>query len=102
MTSGKQTETFKDVYIYSLWKGKFLIHNGDVHVRKNYSRYVNHATFLDRTDVRSYSCNSEPGVVYNQTVWLYEKDDEKAIQLLIDYYACQIIRKRHIMISRVT
>ena len=66
------------VYLYSLWNKKFACYEGEV---KPSSRRGGGSYFV--SDTKQLVCASEPGVVYNGMVWLPEKDNNKAIDLLV-------------------
>ena len=77
-------------YLYSMWSGALKVYEGcveqSVHGGDRYHFYVRRGTKI----IRRVMCNGHPGFVSNATVWLEERDDKKAIDILIQYENEQI------------
>jgi len=75
-------------YLYSLWNDGFLaIKEGSVGKYGHtdcFGQPIHDAYFSFRT--RGYrQIQDTPGVVYNATVWLVERDDQLAKNILLEY-----------------
>ena len=64
--------------LYSIWNGTVKAYQGEIKV-------IDDERGIFKTTTKRFTCHAEPGKLYNAVVWLEEKDDEKAVQLLIDY-----------------
>ncbi|MBR5862180.1 MAG: hypothetical protein IKZ08_02520 [Bacteroidales bacterium] len=70
-------------FLYSRWGGVYEVLEGTIR-RNAYSR--DHGTFTTgRPKYKRRQCSVEPGVVFNASVWLPERDDDKARKLLMEY-----------------
>lgn len=77
-------------YLYSMWSGKLRVHEGYVEESKYArGRYHFHVTRGGKP-IKRLMCSVEPGVITNATVWLPERDDQKAIDILVQYELEQI------------
>lgn len=86
-------------YLYSLWSGQLRIYEGSVIPgrgrRSDYGRaeFILERRFLDDGTFIVYqnkvektmSCSINPGEVMNAVVWLTERDDKRACDILIEY-----------------
>lgn len=92
-------------YLYSLWSGQLRVYEGSVHPgrgrRSDYGRatFILEQRFLDdgtsivydgRVD-KTMMCSINPGEVVNAVVWLIERDDTRARDILIEYEKSCII-----------
>jgi len=64
--------------LYSIWNGSVKAYEGEVIV-------IDEERGIFKSKTKRFTCHAEPGKIYNAVVWLEEKNDERAIQLLIDY-----------------
>jgi len=71
------------VYLYSLLNGRFTVHEGRVY------EYHKRGSFKSKT--KSLGCAAEEGIVYNSMVWLKERDDARAKEILIAYAESAIV-----------
>ncbi len=78
--------TFKEGFLYSVWSGELRVREGKVVIGNPFRETY---TFISK-DAVSVTCSNHPGEVYNAMVWLEERDDQKAKELLIDYYQNKI------------
>lgn len=76
-------------YIYSMWSGKLVVHEGYVLPSKN-GRPGRFYRYRGDKLLGSIMCDNEPGVIVNSAVWFEERDDKKAIDMLIQYELDQI------------
>ena len=75
-------------YVYSLWSGQFLCKEADF-VTNPDSRVEN--LYGAKTKAGKFMwVSNTPGVVYNAMVWLEDRDDERAVRILIEYQNQQI------------
>lgn len=76
-------------WLYELWRGQFKVRKGVIRRTQPYGR--REAIFrygtLDSDWVR---CSAEPGKMMQAKLWLPERDDIKARNLLIKYYEGKI------------
>lgn len=74
----------ESAFLYSMWNGCLIVYKGKVipSMKKGWSLFI-HAK-------KHNQCSAEEGVIYNAVVWLYERDDNEAREILIDYEFCQI------------
>lgn len=85
-------------YMYSMWGGKLDSYEGYLMMsaRPGRARFYKIA---NDTIAGSLMCSNKPGVIVNSVVWLKERDDKKAAELLIQYERTQIeqckMRIRH-------
>lgn len=69
-------------YLYSMKTGIMKVYEGDIYERLN-KKFDNRCIFV--VDGRRHNlCNAVAGEMFNGLVWLPEKDDNKAIDILID------------------
>lgn len=73
--------------LYSLWSGEFRVAEGSVFTVKGFEKY---GTFRFNDRDKIVTCHLEPEKVYNAMVWLPERDDQKAIQILLKYHENKI------------
>lgn len=70
-------------FLYSTKTGILKVYEGDVYlVRSGHSRLSDRCIFVV-DGLRHNICMEKPGEVYNCLVWLPERDDNKAIDILI-------------------
>ena len=98
----KTTLIKEKAYLYSLWKReKLLCFEGKIEECKNdkgYSYRLGHHEYSDpygrftanKKPVRSrshnsYECSLEEGRVWNNMLWLSERDDKRAAMIFIEY-----------------
>lgn len=65
-------------WIYSLWSGVFRTYEGYIQASIPHS---DQGRFI--TANRSFQCSIHHGVVFNAVVWLSERDDDLARELLV-------------------
>ena len=98
----------ENAYLYRVHYEKFECLNGTVFLfaGKGLYRFVRHEDqlYLDHYSIKGtkamIAVSSIPGEVYNHTMWLPERDDEKARQIFHDYYAKEM-RDLDLRISRL-
>ena len=77
-------------FLYSTWSGLFRVYEGRV-VMSAYNK--NNILFEQEAPARNViQCAKDPEVVYNKILWLPERDDDKARQILIEYEEFQICK----------
>ena len=82
-------------YLYSLWRGELKIHEGEIH--RLWS-----SDGVCVTNKRNVKCSLEPGAVFNSVLWLPEKDDQRAIEILIAYEEnCILLLEEKIVNHRI-
>ena len=64
--------------LYSIWNGTVKAYEGEIKV-------IDEERGIFKSTTQRFTCHAEPEKIYNAVVWLKEKDDNKAVQLLIDY-----------------
>lgn len=69
-------------YLYSMKTGILKVYEGDVYERLN-KKFDNRCIFVVN-GTRHNLCDRESGKVFNGLVWLPEKDDNVAIDILIE------------------
>lgn len=80
-------EIISDVaYLYSTWCGVLSVEEGSV---KTFNGETNYGVFCSNND-KTLLCHIEPEKVYNAMVWLPERNDQKAIDILVQYYEKEI------------
>ena len=75
----------ENCYLYSLWSGRLVVHPGHVH-----KGYLNDDVGRFQSKNKSFGCSIHPGVMYNSVVWLEERNDDRAKDILIEYEETQI------------
>ena len=65
-------------FLYSIWNGSVKVYKGEAIV-------IDEKRGIFKSKSKRFTCHAEPGEIYNAVVWLEERNDEIAIQLLIDY-----------------
>lgn len=71
-------------FLYSMWPGYLNVTEGEIlHISK-------YTYFIRENDTKKICCHSEPEKIYNGLLWLEERDDEKAINLLIEYHEREV------------
>lgn len=75
-------------YVYSLWTGQLKVEEGDVY-NSIYDERL--ASFITKNK-KKYQCALNPGIIYNGIVWLLERDDNLARQIMIDYEEGMILK----------
>lgn len=79
--------------LYSIWKGRFDRYEGEA-VVTNYTyddgRPPRVYTQFLQNGKRIFTCGAQSGIAYNKTVWLEERNDELARQVLIEYEKARI------------
>lgn len=69
--------------LYSIWNGSVRVYEGEAIV-------IDEERGIFKSKSKRFTCHAEPGKIYNAVVWLKEQDDERAVQLLIDYNYTQL------------
>lgn len=69
--------------LYSIWNGTVKAYDGEIKI-------IDEKRGIFKAKTKIFTCHAEPEKIYNAVVWLKEKDDEKAIQLLIDHNYAQL------------
>lgn len=72
-------------YLYSKWRDRFEVQEGYC-IPSNYTYHNWLGRFVIRYGHKEkhFQCALEPGVVYNQALWLIERDDKLARKLFIE------------------
>lgn len=98
--SEKKSQINENGYLYSMWNDRFTVYEGRIEgtiviavdplteeerVIRDYARFRS-------TDPRakSYQCSVYEGVVFNKTVWLSERNDQKAKEIFLQYEESKI------------
>lgn len=90
MISKNDYEIISDTaYLYSTWSGNIAIKIGRVVEHQGF-RNTGTGTFIDENEIKIVSCHLEPGKIYNASVWLPQRDDEKAKEILVKYHENEI------------
>lgn len=74
-------------FLYSTWSGKLKVTPGKVLQVKGFESL---GTFCSENDEKMVTCHLESEKIYNAMVWLSERDDEKAIDLLVKHHEREI------------
>lgn len=74
-------------YLYSTKTGELKIYEGFI---CNYPYDKRKAVFV--TEQNMYIVATEPGVYYNSMLWLPEKDDKTAVDIIMEYEEQKIAR----------
>lgn len=69
----------ENAYLYQIQKGILNVYEGDVH--KTWKDYE--GAFI--TNTKNRACSSKPKLVVNAAVWLTERNDDLARELLSKY-----------------
>lgn len=75
----------ENCYIYSIWTGRLKVYEGSV-----YRRYDDESSASFKTKTKRYLCSSQPGTVYNGTLWLPEMNLAEATRILIEHEELRI------------
>ena len=67
-------------YVYSLWSGRFLCKECEIDLNKP---SILDGSLTARYNGKRLGVANAPGVVYNAIVWLEERDDIRAADILI-------------------
>ena len=70
-------------FLYSIWNGSVKAYEGEVIV-------IDEERGIFKSKTTRFTCHAEPGKINNAVVWLKEQDDDRAVQLLIDYNYTQL------------
>ena len=70
-------------FLYCIWNGSVRVYEGEVIV-------IDEERGIFKSKIKRFTCHAEPEKIYNAVVWLKEQDDERAVQLLIDYNYTQL------------
>ena len=72
----------ENVYLYSRYAGRFEVYQGSVVPYFNRrGRFV-----FKRNGKDTYlQCDLNPNVVHGSVVWMFERDDQKAVDLFIEH-----------------
>ena len=70
-------------FLYSIWNGTVKAYEGEIKV-------IDEERGIFKSTTKRFTCHAEPEKIYNAVVWLKEQDDERAVQLLIDYNYTQL------------
>ena len=73
-------------YLYSRYKDRLNVYYGTITPlnyggRRDYARFE----YVNGQKEKRLQCWYKPGVIYYGTVWLYERDDELARKLFLEY-----------------
>lgn len=81
-------DNFETGYLYTMYGGKLKVYEGHVEP----GRWDTGKFIAQRDIIRTYrhTCNNKPGIVTNASVWLPEKNDTKAVDILVRYEMIQI------------
>ena len=81
----------KEGYVYSLWTGRFSCKKATIKQYPDDSRNrgLSYARFADGTCIE---VNISPLLVHNAIVWLEERDDAIAAEILVKYQEQQIAK----------
>lgn len=91
-------ESSLHIFVYSIWSGELRVYEGDMHlIRPSWRSQMLGENLEPRVGifknaVKRFECSTNPGVVHNKIVWLPERDDDKARQILIAYEETQIAK----------
>jgi hypothetical protein len=82
-------------FVYSIWPAKFECVECNLMEPKNRRVVLGTKTDGYIWD-RRYECSDIPGVVYNGLIWLHERDDKLAKEILLEYvtYQYEVTRKK--------
>lgn len=86
-TNNEYKNIIEKVFLYSTWSGKLRVMDGIIISTKIKSTLV---TFIDNSTKKVINCYAEPEEVYNAMVWLPERNDKKAKEILIKYHETEI------------
>ena len=76
-------------YLYSLKDGKVRCQEGNVYKKAGDYRY-NRVRIFIREDYSHVKCAVAEGEIYNGYVWLTEKNDRKAINIMLEHERLRI------------
>lgn len=80
-----------NAFLYSTRLGGILkVTSGKVLKILRVNGFDLYGTFCSENDEKIVSCNLHPEKIYNAMVWLPERNDEKAIDLLVKYHEKEI------------
>ena len=82
----------KKVYLYSFSADKLTVTEGIVWKAKG--EYAKESSRFSSID-KGYDVSDEPGVVFNRTVWLSDRNDKKAMRILVKYERTKIAELRN-------
>lgn len=77
----KCLESVKNGYLYSMWNGIFTVYEGYLHS----SIPRQHPHFKCKNLRKGLGVAHKEGEIYNAMVWLYDRNDDKARKILLDY-----------------
>ena len=77
-------EKTKPAFLYAMLDGMLIVYTGYLFYtpRKGWAQFINKA--------KSQQCSAEAGTICNSVVWFYERNDDKARQMLIDHEDSEI------------
>lgn len=77
-------EEIKNIYVYSIWPNL-----GDICFKEYEGKilkgYKTNSAIMVNVGPALYRCSSTPGVVYNNTIWYFERSPKEAINAFIDF-----------------